>query len=146
MYGLALFGTAFTAVVTFMMATHWRGATVAGVLIVPPFLGTWLTIAWRLARTGLVVSDAGVRIRWVHRTRTFTWDWVLRFYTAPDILVPGRLWIELTDGTRVRTPIQRVRYVLLGSALRDGGTWLTPDRYDALLQDLGNRLDAARSA
>jgi hypothetical protein len=143
-YSFALFGTALTVFVIIMMASDRR--TVGALLIVLPPLGAWLTLAWRLARIGLVVSEIGVRVRWLYRTRTFSWDRVRRFHTARDILAPARLWIELTDGTRVRTPIQRVRNMLLGSPLSDGGTWLTPDRYDALLQTLRDRLDVACSA
>jgi hypothetical protein len=141
-YGIAVAGTAFTASGIGMVAT--RSQNVGAVLIVVPPLGMWLTFVWRLARTGLVISDTGVRVRWVHRTRTFTWNRVRRFHTARDILAPGRLWIELTDGIQVRTPVQRVRNMVLGSALSDGGTWLTPGRYEALLQTLDNRLALER--
>lgn len=141
-YGIAVIGTTFAAFGIGIVATPAQ--SVGAVLIVLPFLGAWLTFAWRLARTGLVISDAGVRVRWLHRTRTFSWNRVERFHTARDILAPGRLWIELTDGIQVRTPIQRVRHLVLGSPLSDGGTWLTPDRYEALLRTLNNRLALVR--
>jgi hypothetical protein len=71
---------------------------------------------------------------------------VRRFYTARDILVPARLWIEVTDGTRVRAPVQRVRQVFMGSMISDGGSWLTTGRYEALLRTLDHWLAAARSS
>jgi hypothetical protein len=141
---MAVIGTAFVAVGLGVVATQTQ--SVVAVLIALPLPGIWLMFAWRFARIGLVISDVGVRIRWIHRTRTFGWGQVERFYTARDILAPARLWIELTDGSQVRTPIQRVRHMLLGSPLADGGPWLTPDRYEALLRTLYSRLALARSA
>lgn len=143
-YGMAVVGTAFAAAILGVVAT--QSQSVVAVLIVLPFLGIWLTFAWRLPRIGLAISDAAVRVRWLLRTRTFGWNQVGRFHTARDILVPGRLWIELTDGIQVRTPIQYVGRMFLGSMRADGGTWLTPDRYEALLRTLDSRLALARSA
>ena len=121
-----------------MVATQTRSAVAA--LIVAPLPGMLLALMWRFARTGLVVSDAGVRVRWLLHTRTFGWDQVRRFHTARDILAPGSLWIELIDGRQVRPPVQRVRRMFFGSMLADGGAWLTPDRYEALLHTLYSRL------
>jgi len=142
-YGMVVIGTVFAAVGIGMVATQTH--SVAAVLILLPIPGIWLAFAWRLARIGLVISDVGIRTRWLFRTRTFGWDQVERFHTARDILAPGRLWIELTDGIHVRTPIQRVRHLLPGAALADGGAWLKPDRYEALLRTLYSRLALAQS-
>lgn len=145
-YALALIGTAFAAVVGVGMAMAWRQVSLGEVLIVVSFFAVWLTFAWRLARTALVVSNEGVRLRWLFRTRTVRWDQVKRFYTAGDILVPRRLWIELSDGTRVRTPVQRVRHPLFGTMLSDGGTLLNPKRCESLVRNLDYRLAGARAA
>ncbi len=142
-YGMVVIGTTFAVAIIGIVATQTQ--SVIAVLIVLPFPGIWLTFAWRLARIGLVVSDVGVRIRWLLRTRTFGWNQVKGFHTARDILAPGRLWIESTDGNRVRAPIQRVRRMFFGSMRADGGAWLTPDRYDALLRTLNSRLAVAQS-
>ncbi|MFC0527177.1 hypothetical protein [Phytohabitans kaempferiae] len=143
-YGMAVIGTVFAAAGIGIVATQTH--SVVAVPIVLPLLGIWLTFMWRFARIGLVISDVGVRIRWLLRTRTFGWNQVQRFHTARDILAPARLWIELTDGSQIRTPIQRVRYLLPGATLADGSAWLTPDRYKALLRTLYSRLAQAQSA
>ncbi|WP_246608043.1 hypothetical protein [Paractinoplanes toevensis] len=132
---IAVAGTVFALVVATMIATHWRSGRVLPVAGVGGFLGVWLTLAWRLHRTALLVGDAGVRVRWLLRTRTIPWSRVSRFRTAPDVLVRERLWIVLIDGRMVRTPVQRASGVF-GSVLSDGGTWLRGSRYDTLLDAL----------
>lgn len=132
---IAIAGTAFAVVVATMIATHWRSGMVLPVAGIGGFLGVWLTVAWRLHRTALLIGDTGVRVRWLLHTRTIPWLQVSRFHTAPDILVRARLWIVLVDGRTVRTPVQRASGVF-GSMLRDGGTWLRGSRYEALLDTL----------
>ncbi len=132
---IAVTGTAFAVVVSTMIATHWRAGMLLPVAGIGGFLGVWLTVAWRLHRTALLIGDAGVRARWLLRTRTIPWSQVSRFRTAPDFLVRERLWIVLVDGRMVRTPVQRASGVF-GSALSDGGTWLRGSRYNTLLDSL----------
>ncbi|MEH1059049.1 hypothetical protein V6U89_28065 [Micromonospora sp. CPCC 206171] len=61
-------------------------------------------------------------MRWLWRTRTFTREQVRGFRTDPDWLVPERLWLQLSDGTKVPTPVRR----RCATAYRvgDGGTVL----------------------
>ncbi|GIF22738.1 hypothetical protein BJ973_000903 [Actinoplanes tereljensis] len=134
-------GTVFAVVVVALIATHWRSGTVLRAAGVGGFLGVWLTVAWRLHRTALLVSDAGVRARWLLRTRTVPWSQVSRFRTAPDFLVRERLWIVLVDDRMVRTPVQHAAGVF-GSALNDGGTRLGGSRYYTLLDSLADEMRA----
>jgi hypothetical protein len=102
------------------------------------------TFAWRYYRTALVTSRAGVRVRWVALTRTVPWDEVSGFSFGEDWPVADRLWIDLVDGGRMRTPVQRMDWFWYGESIfggLDGGTWLEPDGAEALLHDL----DVARS-
>jgi hypothetical protein len=147
LYVLAMVGTVFAAVVGVLMAVAWQQVSVGEVLIVVSFFAVWLTFAWRFARTALVVSDEGVRLRWLLRTRTLRWDQVREFYTARDGVISQRLWIELSDGTRVRTPVQRARYPTFGPMRRgDSGSLLNPMRYESMLRNLDHWLAAARAA
>ncbi|MFD6771235.1 hypothetical protein ACFWC6_34040, partial [Micromonospora chalcea] len=46
---------------------------------------------------------------------------------------PERLWLQLCDGTQVRTPVRRRRAGV--NRLRDGGTVPASERYEGLLAD-----------
>lgn len=100
------------------------------------FAAAWLVMALRVHRTALLVSDTGIRVSWLTSTRTYAWEAVSGFRFGPDILGTERLWIDLAGGRSVRAPIQRVRKVLGGSLLIDGGTWLEHDRCAVLLSFL----------
>ena len=132
-------GTAFAIVVAAMLATHWRSGMALPAAGISGFIGVWLTLAWRLHRTAMVVGSAGIRVRWLLRTRTIPWPQIDEFDTAPDVLVRERLWIVLVDGRKVRTPIQRVSGAF-GSALNDGGTWLRGSDYNNLLRFLRSEM------
>lgn len=136
-------GTIFAVVVATTIAKHWRSLMVAPVAGVSGFLGVWLTVAWRFHRTALLVGDAGIRVRWLLRTRTMPWSQVDQFQTAPDFLVRARLWIVLIDGRMVRTPVQRASGIF-GSALNDGGTRLRASRYDTLIASLTGQAQSHR--
>lgn len=135
---IATFGTVFFAAVAIaIIVTMDRGTSHTAALalaVVGAFGLVWLTFAWRMYRTALLLSDTGVRVRWLLLTRTFAWSQVAGFDTAPDHLVDARLWIVLVDGGRVRTPVQRVMRRIGGSFVADGGTWLLPDAYDRVIQ------------
>lgn len=133
---LATFGTLIFAFVALQMAAHWERVPVVAVLTVAGFAALWLTFAWRLHRTALVINRSGARVRWLWRTRTVRWEQVRGFHTGPDWLVPERLWLQLSDGTKVRTPVRR--RCATAYRLRDGGTVLAPERYEDLLADLKN--------
>jgi hypothetical protein len=143
--GMAILGSGFFTVGAILMAISWRQVSVAEVVAFISFATVWLTFMWRLHRTALLVSESGVRLRWLLHTRTFAWAQIRAFETDRDILVPARLWIALSDGTRARTPVQRVQRLLFGSHVSDGGTWLRPQAYDRTLWILRRRLAAAHS-
>lgn len=102
--------------------------------------------AWRLHRTALVVSDLGIRVRWLVKTHTVRWHDVNGFRFRPDLLAVDRLWIDLSDGRHIRTPVQRVHRLTYGSRVSDGGTWLLYDACDELLRALEHRLQAGKAA
>jgi hypothetical protein len=141
---LALFGSGIACVIAVgILAGHWTEpwARVPAAL----FVALWLTCAWRLQRTALVISDHGVRVRWLLRTRTMDWNEIDGFRFGLDVMVVNRLWIDLTDGRRIRTPVQRgprLRYV---SGLNDGGTKLSYDAAERLLHRLDQELGTRRA-
>lgn len=140
--GLALFGSAFFVLGAILMAISWRQVSVAEVIAFISFAMAWLTLMWRFHRTALLVSESGVRLRWLLVTRTFAWAQIHAFETGRDILVPARLWVVLADGRRVRTPAQRAQRLSFGSSFADGGTGLRPEAYGRLLSILRRRLAA----
>lgn len=130
----AVLGTLFFASIAFQMAAHWQQVPLAAVSAFTGFGAVWLTFAWRLHRTALMVSRSGVRVRWLWRTRTVVWEQVRGFHSGPDWMVPERLWLQLRDGTEVRTPVRRRRATVY--RLSDGGTVLASERYEELLANL----------
>ncbi|HEY2949267.1 MAG TPA: hypothetical protein VGJ53_12880 [Micromonosporaceae bacterium] len=70
-----------------LMAASWQTVPPGAAAGLVAFAAVWLTFAWRFARTGLLISKVGIRMRWVHRTRTVGWDQVWGFQTARDVLV-----------------------------------------------------------
>jgi hypothetical protein len=109
------------------------------------FVAFLLTFTWRLHRTALVIGDSGVRVRWLLKTCTMRWYEINGFHFGEDVLDVDRLWIDLADGRRVRTPVQRVARMWNGSRLSDGGAWLLYDAADDLLDSLDHELQARRS-
>jgi hypothetical protein len=99
-----------------------------------------LTFSWRLQRTALVISDKGVRVRWLLKTRTMRWSEIKGFRFDDDVLDVVRLWIDLADGQRVRAPVQQVYFTPYGSRVKDGGARLRHVAADKLLHDLDNEL------
>ncbi|WP_230688956.1 PH domain-containing protein [Micromonospora sp. WMMD558] len=142
---LAVLGTVLFAFIAFGMAARWRQVPSDVALAFTGFAAVWLTFAWRLHRTALVVSRSGVRVRWLWRTRTVPWEQIRGFHSGPDWLVPERLWLRLRDGTKVRTPVRRRRTTVY--RLRDGGTALASERYEELFADLERwKAEVARQA
>jgi Bacterial PH domain len=121
-----------------------RDVWVPGMLGLVGFGAGWLTFAWRLHRTALVVSDRGVRIRWLPFTRTIAWSSIKEFRTLQGQM-DSRLVVVLDDGTRLWTPVRQGR-LFARMRIRDGGTRLDPIRYEQLLTELNALMVAARSA
>jgi Bacterial PH domain len=145
---IAMFGTVFMTFVLMMLAARWSPSRALGTLLatagLSAFGAIWLTFAWRLHRTALVISDVGVRVRWLLQTRTVPWEQVKDFSTGQNVRDPGRLWVELADGGRMRTPVRRFEGFFM-STVRDGGSRLRRQAYDDLLRTLNHELRAARA-
>jgi hypothetical protein len=142
---LALFVSGFAGVVIVGISLGHSTFSGAGVILAAVML-FFLTVVWRLHRTALVISAVGVRVRWLLKTRTLRWRDIQGYRFGPDLLGVDRLWIDLIDGSHVRTPVQRVHRLMNGSRVSDGGTWLLYDAADTLLRTLDQRLQAERAA
>jgi hypothetical protein len=135
--GLAALGTAFFGFIVVRMFTTSEPVSITTIVLIFIFGLAWLTAAWRLHRIALVISSRGVRVRWLFRTRTLTWDHIEGFRAGQDAAAV-RLLVDLTDGSEVRTPVQRARSERM--RVNDGSTWLLPEAFDHLLADLRGRL------
>ena len=65
-----------------------------------------------MIRIGLYVSAAAVRVRWHTRTRTIAWPQIASVDVAPAQILgmptaQHAIWLTLTGGQRVETPVQR---------------------------------------
>jgi hypothetical protein len=65
--------------------------------------GVLLAFMWRLMRVGIYHSDKGVRIRTLPRTVTYRWAEITTTEARGN-----DLWLVLTNGREVRTPVRRV--------------------------------------
>jgi hypothetical protein len=131
-------GSAFFAFLVYRMFTTPNNVSMQVAFLILVFGVGWVTLAWRLHLTALLVGDEGIRLRWTLLTRTVAWSQIRGFRTERDFGAQ-RLFIELHSGDRVRTPVQRA-HSARAMRINDGGTWLRPEQYDALLSDLRTRL------
>jgi hypothetical protein len=58
------------------------------------FVAFLLTFTWRLNRTALVISDNGVRARWLLKTRTMRWQEINGFLRCPEFLGGRDVWVR----------------------------------------------------
>jgi hypothetical protein len=77
-------------------------------------------------RTGLYAGDAGVRVRWLSRTRTYAWTRAEAVEAAPALLLGSptsraAVWLNLVDGEQVDSP---------GAAPRAPGPRIGDDRQE----------------
>lgn len=114
-------------------------------VVILAVIAFFLTVAWRFHRTGLLISVKGCRVRWLLKTHTEKWSNIHGFRFDDDFLGTSRLWIELVDGRRIRTPVQQVERLLNGSPVSDGGAWLLPEDCDVLLRTLERGLQIGRA-
>lgn len=61
------------------------------------FLTLWTTAAFRVGRSGIFISDRGVRCRAVWTTKTFDWSDIRTFELRPLPVVPGMQWLKSTS-------------------------------------------------
>ena len=86
-----------------------------GWLLAAALAVTWAAGSWQVARMGLYLSDAALRIRGVFRTRTIPWPSIAAVtvedvtYRAGPLPVPAGRTVMLTlrDGTRLNTAMWR---------------------------------------
>ena len=146
---LVAWGAAFMGGVTVMLVVHgimWQARALPGLLGMYALLGGWLTFAWRQMRTGVYTSESGIRVRWLLRTRTYSWSRIDAVDAAPARLLDmptsrAAIWLDLGNGERVETPVQRRVDAALGSIVftKDVGPVLRRDKFDRLLQELDQR-------
>jgi hypothetical protein len=137
------FAVTFTAAV--VMGVHWEVNPVAGTLGCYGFLGLWLTMVWRMMRTGLFACATAVRVRGPFRTRTFAWSEIMSVDAASartvglPTLRPA-IWFTLVDGRRVETPIQRRTGWSPWALRKDVGPVLNSEKFDRVVEQLRQRL------
>ena len=150
--GLLTWGVALIAGATIMFVRHgilWRHGALLGLLGLYGAFAAWITFVWRLMRTGLYTSDTGIRVRWLLRTRTYAWSRLRAIDVAPAVLLGAptsraAIWLELVDGDRVETPVQRRAQRIPGLLVstKNVGPVLRSDRFDRVVHDLEQRARA----
>jgi hypothetical protein len=110
---------------------EWRQALPSALFTV-----VWLTFMVRLMRMGIYVSDEGVRIRTVPRTVTYPWAEITTAGARGD-----DLWLVLTDGREVKTPVRRVER---RSGHRRNGIPLNPGDFNLMLHQLQRHVQPGR--
>ncbi|WP_436530699.1 hypothetical protein [Actinoplanes sp. HUAS TT8] len=128
-------GTGFAIVLAVaVVTTAPRLEELSGVLAAAVFLAVWLTAVNRLTRAGIYLSDHGVRLRGVFRTRTFVRAEIAEAVSAPAELF-GRptarqaIWLVLRDGTRIEAPVQERTFYRSTPLTKNSGAVLAPSRF-----------------
>jgi len=94
--------------------------------------------AWRVWRVGLYVSDRGVRVQWMWRRVTLSWEEITGFEASGLSPVPEIVILTSTAGP-VATPLKRRFYRLLWGGQAGGGVTrrdVMPTAFDDLLRRL----------
>jgi hypothetical protein len=101
------------------------------------FVAVWETMLWRAFPVGLYVSESGVKVRTVWRSRVLPWSAVTRVRAGPATgSAASAVWISTTTGPDVETPIWR-----RGPRVwRRNRVWLDPDAFAQLIADLNIRV------
>lgn len=122
----------------------WSAASAAGLLLFYAVIGAYLGLVWRMLRTGLYVSDAGVRVLTTFRTTTVPWQEVAEVETVQgvELGVPKEIIrLRLANGEQLDTPVQRnVR----PPGQRSGGG-SAPDQFDQVAGVLREHVDRGAS-
>lgn len=147
------FGVLFAALVSVALIRTWPPEAWGGTpkyLGPCAFFGLWFTFTWRRAHTGLYANDRALRIRGMIATRTVAWADIATIDTDPARLLGmdldrQALWITLTDGTAIETPVQRSNGMPSRGINKDIGPVLRPDTFDELLAELLLYLDSPES-
>lgn len=113
----------------------------AGIAAAALFVLVWEVVLWRVTLVGLYVSDHGIKIRTVLRTRVIAWPQVARVWAGQAADYDAwQIWVSTRDPERdVETPIWR-----RGSRARHRDRIvLPPEEFAAVLNTLAHRAYAA---
>jgi hypothetical protein len=103
------------------------------------FTVVWLTLMWRIMRSGIYYGDEGVRIRTLPRTVTYPWAEI-----ATAEARGNDLWLVLTNERELKTPVRRVEW-RSGYRRRNGfGISLSPGDFNVLLNQLQSHVNPGR--
>ncbi|MFG1949769.1 PH domain-containing protein [Micromonospora sp. NPDC048830] len=110
------------------------GSGVFGGVAIGLFVSIWQVVLWRVTLVGVYVSDHGIKIRTVFRTRIIPWSQVTRVWAGQAAHYDAwQIWLSARDPERdLETPIWR-----RGSRARHGNRiFLPPDEFAAVLDAL----------
>ncbi|HEX6684685.1 MAG TPA: hypothetical protein VF062_17910 [Candidatus Limnocylindrales bacterium] len=146
-------GVGLTTVMTLRFVTgsgNWVVNPVLGILAFYGFLSLWTGFAWRMYRTGIYVSDKAVRIVHPWRNRVVAWSDVAQISSQPAMLggwatVRVAIFLRLTNGTKVETPVQRHASRFAGGLRKNIGPVLSQADFDATLSLLRATRERASS-
>ncbi|RZU71733.1 PH (Pleckstrin Homology) domain-containing protein [Micromonospora kangleipakensis] len=114
-----------------------RGLSGAALPAVVLFVVTWEVVLWRVVLVGVYVSDHGIKIRTVLRTRVIPWSQVTRAWAGQAANYDAwQIWVSARDPEReLETPIWR-----RGSRARHRNrVVLPPEEFAAALAALNSR-------
>jgi hypothetical protein len=123
----------------------WRINPLLGVPAGYGVLACWLLVVWRSHRAGVFVSEHGIRIRHLIRTRTIAWPDVAGIDSKPALLLGTAtdrtaIWVRLRGGGSVETPVQRSGTGSGVTVYKMSGQVLNRTAYDKTLHILRSRL------
>ncbi|SCL44620.1 hypothetical protein GA0070606_0374 [Micromonospora citrea] len=106
----------------------WTAAPAVGAFVL-----MWQVVLWRVTLVGVFVSDHGIKIRLVHRTRVVPWSQVSRAWAGRAANYDAwQIWVSTRDPERdLETPIWRE-----GSPLHRNRIVLSPEEFAAALATL----------
>jgi hypothetical protein len=108
----------------------------AGATALVLFVLTWQVVLWRTALVGLYISDHGIKIRAVHRTRVIPWSRVTCAWAGKAANYNAwQIWVSVGDPERhFETPIWRQG----ARARHRNRIRLTPEKFAATLAALNS--------
>jgi hypothetical protein len=153
-FACVIIGVAFTVWITAKLVNgtgRWVVNPIEGILCIYGFLVIWTGLAWRMYRTGVYVSDQGVRIVYLlRRQRIIAWRAVAAVDSRRAMIgdlatVRDAIVLKLIDGTEVETPIQRANWLAAG-ARKNMGPVYESEEFDAILSRLRGMRDSVTTA
>jgi len=143
-------GLAIASMITVVLVVgggRWEVHPFLGIFYIYGFLGLWTGFAWRIYRTGVYASERGVRVAYPWWNRTIPWQDIAGF-TGDHRAMLGNwatarnaIYIKLTDGRLVQTPVQRRVSMFAGGVRLEVGPVLGEAAFDATLAYLRQCLE-----